>query len=88
VVTADQRVRARVQLFADLRQYNPPGVDGWQDLEFPAGSRMIDVIKQFGIPTDYEVTIGRNGEQAHEDDLVVDGDEIMLFSPMEGGSTR
>jgi sulfur-carrier protein len=84
-VTAD-RVHVRVELFADLRQYAPQGVNGSHELELPAGSTMLDIIEHFGIPTDYEVTIGRNGEQAHREDVVADGDEIMLFSPMEGGS--
>lgn len=80
-----ERIRVRVELFADLRQYAPPGVSGGQQLEVPAGTTMHDLISSYGIPEDYEVTIGRNGEQAQRADLVVDGDEIVLFSPMEGG---
>jgi molybdopterin converting factor small subunit len=46
---------------------------------------MHDLIESYGIPADYEVTIGRNGEQAQRGDAAADGDEIVLFSPMEGG---
>jgi sulfur carrier protein ThiS len=84
-VTADQ-IRVRVELFADLRQYAPPGIDGGQDLDVPAGTTMHDLIERYGIPADYEVTIGRNGEQAQRTDHAADGDEIVLFSPMEGGA--
>ncbi len=83
-MTADT-IRVRVELFADLRQYAPDGVSGGQDLVVPVGTTMHDVIERYGIPADYEVTIGRNGEQAKRPDLVEDGDEIVLFSPMEGG---
>jgi hypothetical protein len=46
---------------------------------------MHQVIERFGIPADYEVTIGRNGERAMREDTVEDGDTLLLFSPMEGG---
>lgn len=83
-MTAD-RIRVQVELFADLRQYATPGVSGAEDVEVPAGTTMAELISRYGIPEEYDITIGRNGEQAQPSDIVEDGDQIVLFSPMEGG---
>jgi molybdopterin converting factor small subunit len=34
---------------------------------------------------DDEIIAGVNGEQARNDTVLTDGDEILLVSPMEGG---
>lgn len=83
-MSTTSQVKVRVELFADLRSYAPPE-GATMDLELPAGTTMHQVIERFGIPADYEVTIGRNGERAMREDTVEDGDTLLLFSPMEGG---
>jgi sulfur carrier protein ThiS len=79
------KVRVRVALHADMRKYLPPGQNGPRVLTFPAGVTMADVLQELGIPEKEIVTIGLNGELAARDDLVPDGAEITMFSPMEGG---
>jgi len=74
-----------VTLFADLRRYLPPGVDGPHLRTVPAGSTVADLLDAIGIPTDAEVTVGLNGELADRDDALPDGADVMLLSPMEGG---
>ena len=39
-----------------------------------------------GIPDENEITVGLDGELAARDTPLRDGAELMLLSPMEGGS--
>jgi len=78
-------IAVTVTLFADLRRYLPPGVDGPHLRTVPAGSTVADLLDAIGIPTDAEVTVGLNGELADRDDALPDGADVMLLSPMEGG---
>ena len=84
--SADTRhISVRVSLFADLRRFLPRGEDGPQRLTLPAGATVADLLAAVGIPAADEVTAGLNGELAHRDTPLHDGDDLVLFSPMEGG---
>jgi sulfur carrier protein ThiS len=78
-------VAVTVTLFADLRRFLPPGVDGPHRRAVPAGSTVKDLLAAIGIPADADITIGLNGELADRDALLRDGADVMLLSPMEGG---
>jgi sulfur carrier protein ThiS len=82
-----QTITVKVTLFADLRRYLAKGVTGPQPYTLPAGATVADLIALLGIPAGdaAEVTAGRNGDQAQHDDVLHDGDDLVLFSPMEGG---
>jgi sulfur carrier protein ThiS len=82
---ATDQITIRITLFADMRRFLPPGVDGPQSYALPAGATVADALAAIGIPAEDEVTAGINGDQAQRDTLLNDGDELVLFSPMEGG---
>jgi sulfur carrier protein ThiS len=79
-------IAVTVTLFADLRRFLPPGVDGPHRRTVPAGSTVRDLVAAIGIPADYELTVGLDGELASPDSLLRDGADVMLLSPMEGGA--
>ena len=83
--TETGEIAVRVTLFADLRRYLPRGQDGPQRYTLPAGATVADVLAAAGIPADDEITAGLNGDLAQRDTIVHDGDDLVLFSPMEGG---
>jgi sulfur carrier protein ThiS len=79
-------VRVTVRLFADLRRYAPGDADGPSDLTFDDGVTVADIVAHLGIPRAGEITAGLNGDLAQLDTELHEGDELTLFSPMEGGS--
>ena len=83
--TGTDQITVRVTLFADLRRFLPKGADGPQMYTMPADSTVADLLAAIGIPAEDEVTVGLNGEQAARDTALRDGDDAVMFSPMEGG---
>jgi sulfur carrier protein ThiS len=75
-----------VTLFADLRRYLPPGVDGPHRRTVPAGSTVAGLLAAIGVPEDADITVGVDGELADRATPLRDGADVMLLSPMEGGS--
>jgi len=80
-----EQISVRVTLFADLRRFLPKGADGPQTYTLPAGATVADLLAAIGIPAEDEVTVGLNGEQAARETALRDGDDAVMFSPMEGG---
>lgn len=78
-------ITVRVTLFADLKRYLPKGIDGPQTYTLNEGATVTDLFDAVGITDREDVTVGRNGDQAQHESLLRDGDDIVLFSPMEGG---
>ena len=78
-------IAVRVVLFADLRRFLPRGHDGVLALSLERGATVATLLAGVGIPADEQITIGLNGEQAQPESPLKDGDEIVLFSPLEGG---
>ena len=79
------RFQVRLTLFADLKRYLPKGHTGALSLEVSAGSTVRALLATTGIPASEEITVGLNGNQGDRDSVLSDGDEVVLFSPMEGG---
>ena len=79
-------IGVRVTLFADLRRFLPPGVDGPHRRTVPAGSTVAELLAAIGVPDDADITIGVDGELADRETPLREGADIMLLSPMEGGS--
>jgi sulfur carrier protein ThiS len=75
----------RVTLFADLRKYLPAGQPGSRRFRLGAGATVADLVAELGIPPGELMTVGVNGELAAADTVLGDGDDVTLFSPMEGG---
>jgi molybdopterin converting factor small subunit len=78
-------IDVQVRLFADLRRFLPKGADGPLSFRLTEGATMQALLDRIGIAADAEITAGRNGELAQRDTVLHDGDELVLFSPMEGG---
>jgi aldehyde:ferredoxin oxidoreductase len=80
-------ITVKAILFADLRRFLPRGADGPQRFTLPAGATVADLLAAIGVEAAYDVTVGVNGELADRDDVLPDGADVMLLSPMEGGSS-
>lgn len=85
LVPDSETIGVRVRLFADLRRFLPRGTDGPLHYTLRAGATVTDLLAAIGLPSEGEVTAGLNGDLAQRDTLLHDGDELVLFSPMEGG---
>jgi molybdopterin converting factor small subunit len=79
-------IDVRVRLFADLRRFLPRGYDGPLSYTLHAGATVDELLSAVGIAADAEVTAGLNGDLAKRQTILSNGDEIVLFSPMEGGN--
>lgn len=80
-----QSLDVRVTLYADLRKYIPPGQPGSRRCRLAVGATVADLVADLGIPPGELMTVGVNGELADTDTVLGDGDDVALFSPMEGG---
>jgi len=81
-------VTVAVTFFADLRRFLPRGANGPQRYTLPEGATLADLLAGVGIDADYELTAAVDGELAARDTPLRDGADVMLLSPMEGGSAR
>lgn len=78
-------IAVRLQLFADLRRFLPKGHTGPIELEMPADATVAELLERAGVPAAEDITVGLNGEQGGRESVLHEGDEVVLFSPMEGG---
>lgn len=78
-------VHVRLTLFADLKRFLPKGEHGPLAFQLGSGATVRTLLAQAGIPAVEEITVGLNGNQGDRDSILRDGDEVVLFSPMEGG---
>ena len=78
-------ITVSVKMFGDLRKYVGRNESEVHVVSLPAGSTVAGLLAFFGVPPEDEVTPGLNGELAARDTVLNDGDDIMLFGPMEGG---
>ena len=74
----------RVKCFTGMRRYAPQGQSEFA-LTLEAGARTAELLDQLSVPADAGVLIAVNGTCAHKDQLLQDGDTIVLFTPVEGG---
>jgi sulfur carrier protein ThiS len=79
-------VTVKVTFFADLRRFLPRGADGPQPYTLPDRSTVDDLLAVIGVAPNTDVTIAVDGEQAARETPLRDGADVMLLSPMEGGS--
>ena len=83
----DATIEVRLVLFADLRRVLPPGHEGQFTLVVPVGATVADLVAatELQFHPDEQLKAGINGEPSPLDTAVKAGDEVVLFSPMEGG---
>jgi len=75
-----------VTFFADLRRFLPRGASGPQRYDLAPGATVADLLETIGIEPDTDLTAAVDGELASRDTPLHDRAEVMLLSPMEGGS--
>ena len=81
-------ITVKVTLFADLRRFLPRGAEGPRQHTLAESATVADLLAALGIDADYELTAAVDGELAARDTALHDGADVMLLSPMEGGSAR
>jgi sulfur carrier protein ThiS len=86
--TETASITVTVTLFADLRRFLPRGADGPQRYRLPAGATVATLLDTIGVTAAYDVTVGVNGDLAGRDQVLRDGADVMLLSPMEGGESE
>jgi sulfur carrier protein ThiS len=79
------QIRVKVTLMADLRRYVPPGGSGCRSYVLEESATLADVLEAAGIPPGEQVTLSVNNELAEPGTGLRDGDDVVVFSPMEGG---
>jgi molybdopterin converting factor small subunit len=79
------KIAVRLTLFADLKRFLPKGHNGPLSFSLDDGATVETLLAAAGIPAKEEITVGLNGDQGQRDSVLKDGDEVVLFSPMEGG---
>jgi hypothetical protein len=79
-------ITVKVTFFADLRRFLPRGGDGPQPYTVPAPATVEDLLTVIGVPASADLTIAVDGEQAARATPLHDDADVMLLSPMEGGS--
>ncbi len=82
---ASAQAHVRLTLFADLKRYLPKDENEPLNFHVEPGTTVRMLLAQAGIPASEEITVGLNGNQGDRDSILKDGDEVVLFSPMEGG---
>ena len=80
-------ITVSVTFFADLRRYLPRGADGPQRYTLADGATVTDLLDRIGVAPEYDITVAVAGELADRQTPLADGADVMLLSPMEGGST-
>lgn len=79
-------MRVTLKLFATYRRYLPPGTEGHAcDLDVSPGSRVGDVMAQFGVPTDGTAVLLVNGRMVSAEHELREGDALAAFPAMAGG---
>jgi sulfur carrier protein ThiS len=83
---ASPAISVTVVFFADLRRFLPKGSTGPQSYALASGATVADLLDTIGIAPDTDLTAAVNGELAARDTPLHEGSEVMLLSPMEGGT--
>jgi molybdopterin converting factor small subunit len=79
-------MRIEVKLFANFRDYLPKGSDKFScTIALNPTGRVVDVLRQLGLPKDHPKIILINGVHGNEDDQLKDGDVLSVFPPVAGG---
>lgn len=54
-------------------------------VELPEGATVRVLIEASGVPWEEIGLVSVNGAQAQDEQVLADGDDVMLLAPMEGG---
>lgn len=77
-------MRVEVRLLLSFEEKTPHGSTPF-DLELPPGSTVAQALKSLSIPVSAPKVIIVNGRVANPDRELIEGDQITVFPPVEGG---
>lgn len=75
-------MKIRVRCFTGMRQYAP---EGDVTIALAEGARVGQLLDQMGVPAKAQPFIAVNGRKADPEATLRDGDDVVLFTQMEGG---
>lgn len=79
-------MRIEVKLFANFREFLPPGAKGYSVfLEVETGTTIGQVLEILKIPESIPMLILLNGVHRKFEDVIQPGDVLSLFPPVAGG---
>ncbi|MFZ5826920.1 MAG: MoaD/ThiS family protein [Bacillota bacterium] len=67
-----------------LKHFRPDGQERFT-VELPDGATVRALIEVSGVPWEEIGLVAVNGAQAQDEQILADGDDVMLLAPMEGG---
>lgn len=80
-------MRVRLELFATLTAYLPPGSrDHAAELDVPPGTTVADLARRLGLPDHLSYVVLVNGQDADAGRRLAEGDVVALFPPLAGGA--
>ncbi|HUT52989.1 MAG TPA: MoaD/ThiS family protein [bacterium] len=79
-------MKITARLFATLRDFLPPGSDGYEaELEIEEGASVKTVIGLLRIPAEIRLIIFINSVHADGNTILREGDALSMFPPLAGG---
>ena len=86
VLGYDSSMKAEIRLFANFRDFLPPGSTSFSfTTSFEGKKTVSQVIEELKLPDDIPRIIIVNGLHSEEDHVLQDGDVVSLFPPLAGG---
>lgn len=81
-------MRVTLRLFANLREYLPPGEREETVVDLPDGAPVQELLDRFRLPPPLTQLVLVNGVNVGRDHsrVLVDGDVVSIFPPVAGGS--
>jgi sulfur carrier protein ThiS len=80
-------MQVHVRLYGTLRRFSAKGTPGIWEGELPAGATLLDLIRHLGSSEGEVAAAALDGKPAPLDSPIPDGAEVVLVTPMGGGST-
>jgi sulfur carrier protein ThiS len=77
-------MKIRLRCFTGLRRYAPEG-KGDVTLEMEGETSVGRLLQSLGVPDEIQLFIAVNGRKVEADHLLRNGDEVVIFTNMEGG---
>jgi molybdopterin synthase sulfur carrier subunit len=79
-------IRVNVRLFATLRRFFPDyNPEKGMDIKVEEGSTIENLIQSLQLPEKEAKVILINGKSKKTSDVITDGDQINIFTPIGGG---
>ena len=79
-------IRVNVRLFATLRRFFPDyNPEKGIDVRVEQGTTVENLIQTFGLPENEARVILINGRSKNLTDMITDGDQVNIFTPLGGG---